>query len=106
MPKKQEVRALTRRQIEVLELAAGGLSNRQIATKLGISVHTVHAHLKNIKEITQDAGNDSQRWLCSLAMALGMTKEKIRWERASQLAELCVECRPRFRKALAVSRTQ
>jgi FixJ family two-component response regulator len=36
---------LTPRQREVARLAAGGLRNREIATKLGISEKTVKAHI-------------------------------------------------------------
>jgi ATP/maltotriose-dependent transcriptional regulator MalT len=40
--------ALTDREREVLSLVASGESNRQIATALGISEHTVARHLSNI----------------------------------------------------------
>lgn len=39
---------LTPREIEVLKLAAKGLSNQNIATELGIGVRTVKGHLVNI----------------------------------------------------------
>ena len=39
---------LTPRQIEVLQLAAEGLTERQIAQRLVLSEHTVHRHLANI----------------------------------------------------------
>jgi DNA-binding NarL/FixJ family response regulator len=41
-------RALTDREREVLSLVAAGETNRQIATVLGISEHTVARHLSNI----------------------------------------------------------
>ena len=39
---------LTPREIEVLKLAAKGISNQDIATELGISIRTVKGHLVNI----------------------------------------------------------
>lgn len=39
---------LTKREIQVLELVAQGLSNREIALNLRISTHTVESHIKNI----------------------------------------------------------
>lgn len=39
---------LTRREIEVLVLVAGGKTNREVATELTVSEHTVRRHLQNI----------------------------------------------------------
>lgn len=39
---------LTRRETEVLHLVAAGLSNREIASSLVVSEHTVHRHVANI----------------------------------------------------------
>jgi pimeloyl-ACP methyl ester carboxylesterase/DNA-binding CsgD family transcriptional regulator len=39
---------LTRRETEVLRLVAAGLSNREIASSLVLSEHTVHRHMANI----------------------------------------------------------
>jgi ATP/maltotriose-dependent transcriptional regulator MalT len=39
---------LTKRELEVLRLVAGGLSNQTIAERLFVSDHTVHRHLANI----------------------------------------------------------
>jgi ATP/maltotriose-dependent transcriptional regulator MalT len=39
---------LTPRELEVLRLVADGLSNREIATRLVLSEHTVHRHVANI----------------------------------------------------------
>ena len=41
---------LSLREIEVLQLVAGGLRNKQIAPKLGITEATVNAHVKHILE--------------------------------------------------------
>ena len=38
---------LTSRELEVLKLIAGGLSNQAIAQRLRISEHTVHRHVAN-----------------------------------------------------------
>jgi ATP/maltotriose-dependent transcriptional regulator MalT len=40
---------LTRRETEVLRLVAHGLSNKEIATELVLSEHTVHRHVANIR---------------------------------------------------------
>ena len=39
---------LTSREIEILNLLASGLSNREIASMMFLSVHTVKAHLECI----------------------------------------------------------
>jgi DNA-binding NarL/FixJ family response regulator len=39
---------LTRREVEVLRLIAQGLTDAQVAERLVISAHTVHAHLRAI----------------------------------------------------------
>jgi DNA-binding NarL/FixJ family response regulator len=41
---------LTDRELEVLQLAADGLTNRQIGRKLHISENTVKNHMRNILE--------------------------------------------------------
>ena len=38
---------LTPRELDVLRLLAGGCSYRRVATRLGISPHTVVTHIKN-----------------------------------------------------------
>ena len=40
--------ALTRREAEVAMLVASGLSNKSIATELGLSPHTVRRHTENV----------------------------------------------------------
>ena len=39
---------LTPREVEVLDVLSGGLSNSDIAAELGISVNTVRNHVQNI----------------------------------------------------------
>jgi len=46
------INELTRREIDVLQLVAKGLANKEIADKLSISIHTVISHRKNISEKT------------------------------------------------------
>ena len=46
MPKEKT--PLSTRELEVLQLVAKGLSNREISETLFISEHTVKSHLKNI----------------------------------------------------------
>jgi ATP/maltotriose-dependent transcriptional regulator MalT len=41
---KRESVGITRRELEILELVAGGLSNREIADKLFVSENTVKTH--------------------------------------------------------------
>jgi DNA-binding NarL/FixJ family response regulator len=42
------IEALTGREMEILQLLALGLTNKQIALRLGISAHTVKFHLSSI----------------------------------------------------------
>ncbi len=39
---------LTRRELEILQLIAQGMSNQQIATSLVLSEHTIHRHVANV----------------------------------------------------------
>jgi len=45
---EQMIEALTARELEILQLLALGLTNKQIALKLGISAHTVKFHVSSI----------------------------------------------------------
>jgi len=48
VPEESTLERLTEREMEVLKLAARGMSNKEIAQKLVISVRTVQGHLHNI----------------------------------------------------------
>jgi ATP/maltotriose-dependent transcriptional regulator MalT len=47
-PPIRETPGLTNRQVEVLGLMADGRSAKQIGSKLGLSIHTVHSHQRNL----------------------------------------------------------
>jgi len=46
----EALEALSPREIEVLELIGKGYTYKQAAAKLALSVHTIHTHVKHIKE--------------------------------------------------------
>lgn len=43
-----EITPLTLREVEVLDLAATGATDKEIAAKLSISLHTVKSHMRNV----------------------------------------------------------
>jgi DNA-binding NarL/FixJ family response regulator len=45
-----EMETLTKRESEILESLAGGLSDKEIGEQLGLSRHTVNTHLRHIYE--------------------------------------------------------
>ena len=47
-PGSQLIERLSEREIEVLQLIAGGFSNQEIANKLYLSLNTVKVHTRNI----------------------------------------------------------
>lgn len=47
-PRHVDAAGLSPREVEVLRLVAAGLSNGEVATKLFLSLRTVHAHLRSI----------------------------------------------------------
>ncbi len=65
-PQATEQEQLSEREIEVLKLIVAGLSNKEIADKLFISIHTVISHRKNI---SQKTGIKSQAGLTIYAIS-------------------------------------
>ena len=61
--------ALSSRELNVLSLVARGLSNKQIAIKLGISDKTVRNHLSRIFR-KLDAGNRTQAVMNAMRVGL------------------------------------
>ena len=49
-PSASSIQSLSRREMEILELLAEGLANKEIAARLGISSETVRTHLGHIYE--------------------------------------------------------
>jgi len=47
-PPVREIPGFTDRQVEILGLMAGGRSAKQIGAELGLSIHTVHSHQRNL----------------------------------------------------------
>jgi len=45
---EKELEGLTDRELEVLKMAAAGMSNKEIASELFLSVHTIESHLTSI----------------------------------------------------------
>ena len=66
--------SLTARQAEVLELAGRGLSGKQIAHHLGISVRTVEDHFSAMRQRT---GTHSQIELIACATAAGLVRPAV-----------------------------
>jgi DNA-binding NarL/FixJ family response regulator len=62
---------LTPREIEVLELLALGLSNREIAERLGVSFHTVKFH---VNSILGKLGAESRTQVVALAARAGLLR--------------------------------
>lgn len=69
VPPKQSIPGLSNREVEIVALVAGGLTDSQIAERLFISVKTVHSHLDRIGEKT---GQRRRPDLTRLAMMHGI----------------------------------
>jgi len=61
-------RALTGREVTVLQIAADGLSNAEIAAQLGLSAGTVKSHMARI---SHKLGTGSRTHMVALAMRAG-----------------------------------
>jgi DNA-binding NarL/FixJ family response regulator len=48
VPRPPRADGLTTREVEILRLVTGGLTNRQLAEELGVSTRTVDAHLRSV----------------------------------------------------------
>ena len=62
---------LTEREVEVLRLLSAGLTNRQIADRLTLSVHTVGQHVRNIYSRT---GSSNRAQATAFARGEGLTE--------------------------------
>jgi len=60
---------LTRREIEVTKLIVNGCTDKEIATRLGISFHTVRSHHQNI---LQKIGQNNLAGLIKFALKYGL----------------------------------
>lgn len=69
-PRARERRALTPREREVLQLLAEGLSSKEIASRLAVSVATVHTHRRTI---ASKVGRRSIAELTKYAIGKGIT---------------------------------
>jgi DNA-binding NarL/FixJ family response regulator len=63
---------LTRREHEVVDLIARGMSNKEIAAELNIAVHTVKSHVHNILD---KLALHTRLELASFALTEGMVRE-------------------------------
>lgn len=68
-----EAHGLTPREQEVLQLLANGLSDKEIASQLSLSLHTVKTHVRNI---LSKLHANNRRQAASLALREGWVKKK------------------------------
>jgi predicted ATPase/DNA-binding CsgD family transcriptional regulator len=67
VPREQPPAVLTRRQLEIAQLVAAGLSNRQIAARLFLSERTVETHITNIlNKLGLNSRVQLSRWIADL----------------------------------------
>ncbi|MCP4540199.1 MAG: response regulator transcription factor [Chloroflexi bacterium] len=65
----EPAQVLTRREIELLQLIAGGMSNKAIAQKLSVTENTVKYHIRNILQ-KLDVQNRTEAVTCAIRAGL------------------------------------
>ena len=83
--------SLTGRQAEVLRLAGRGLSGKQIAHHLGISVRTVEDHFSAMRQRT---GAHSQGELIAYGTAAGLVRPRLACPGNGRFRDAVRRCRP------------
>jgi len=76
------MKPITTREKQVLTMIAGGLTTRQAAIQLGISIHTAHAHRKNLLK-KFDAHNAAELINKAMLLKIGKTGERSDWNDVS-----------------------
>lgn len=69
MTEEKQERVLSERELQVVRLLLDGLGNQEIATRLGVSRRTVHAHLSNAMGKT---GTQTRTQLVVYALRAGL----------------------------------
>jgi DNA-binding NarL/FixJ family response regulator len=83
---QQWPREFTRRERGVVLLVGSGISNKEIARQLGLSVGTVKTHVHNVlTKLDTELGARRRRWSQDVATAVGRERireaQRRRWQR-------------------------